>query len=489
MSAYPGTEGLGIKDMRAIVKRAGLSSADCISKDDLRARCVQAQKRLTEAAALREQQKSKSSEWTTLFGDTLLFKDGARVIKRGPTADALGGHVTRKPVALYFSAHWCPPCRQFTPMLANWYTQGLSNKLEIVFVSADRDESSFNSYYNEQPWKALPFDNRAVKDALSQKYGVSGIPALVILDADGSLITKDGRAKITQDPTGAWLPAAYTTPGTGAHDAAHKAAGEQADKQAAAAGGGGGGGGAAGVEPLRSGTRTIAGYPCKIVVNKLSQAHPKLAIVILHGYGATNQDFVDLASLFGDDVALVLPQAPKGPGGMTEWWEIDVMSWVGAMQGNEAARAKLVRTEFGGMAACRTRLLSLVSQVRKLCGGLPASRVIAGGFSQGAMTAMDLALSMPASEGRLGGAIMLSGGPVVVDQWHAKLQQPHMKGLPVLQTHGLSDQTLPYPVSQWAKQMLEGATAHKFVQHTGGHELGGMEVVSALREFVEKAKK
>ena len=26
-------------------------------------------------------------------------------------------------IGVYFSAHWCPPCRQFTPMLAKWYTQ------------------------------------------------------------------------------------------------------------------------------------------------------------------------------------------------------------------------------------------------------------------------------------------------------------------------------------------------------------------------------
>ena len=26
-------------------------------------------------------------------------------------------------IAFYFSAHWCPPCRQFTPVLAQVYTQ------------------------------------------------------------------------------------------------------------------------------------------------------------------------------------------------------------------------------------------------------------------------------------------------------------------------------------------------------------------------------
>ena len=121
--------------------------------------------------------------------------------------------------------------------------------------------------------------------------------------------------------------------------------------------------------------------------------------------------------------------------------------------------------------------------------GLPLERVVVGGFSQGAMTAMDLALAVPSAEGRVGGVVMLSGGPIVVDQWHAALQQPHMKGLRVLQTHGLNDQTLPFPVSQWAKQVLETRANHNFVQHSGGHELGGMSVIGAIRDFVSAAKK
>jgi len=120
------------------------------------------------------------------------------------TDSALAG---KSAVALYFSAHWCPPCRGFTPKLAEWYRKDLAGKgLEIVFVSSDKDEAAFNEYYGEQPWLALPFNDREKKDALSKQFKVQGIPSVVILGADGSVITKDGREAISQDPTGEELP-------------------------------------------------------------------------------------------------------------------------------------------------------------------------------------------------------------------------------------------------------------------------------------------
>merc|ERR1719231_1447567 len=93
------------------------------------------------------------------------------------TADALAGKTT---VGLYFSAHWCPPCRGFTPKLAKAYTDSLKAKgMEIVFVSSDRDDEAFKDYFGEQPWLALPFAERDLKAKLSKQYKVSGIPTFV----------------------------------------------------------------------------------------------------------------------------------------------------------------------------------------------------------------------------------------------------------------------------------------------------------------------
>ena len=40
----------------------------------------------------------------------------------------------KKAVALYFSAHWCPPCRGFTPVAAAWYELAKSNSaFEVSF--------------------------------------------------------------------------------------------------------------------------------------------------------------------------------------------------------------------------------------------------------------------------------------------------------------------------------------------------------------------
>lgn len=129
-----------------------------------------------------------------LLGSKLETADGEQA-----TESAIGSDV--KAIGIYFSAHWCPPCRQFTPVLAGQYKESFKAKgLEVVFVSSDRDEESMKSYFGGMPWKAVPFAARDVKDKLSKKYEVGGIPSLVIVNAKtGALITKEGRSKVYDD--------------------------------------------------------------------------------------------------------------------------------------------------------------------------------------------------------------------------------------------------------------------------------------------------
>lgn len=134
------------------------------------------------------------SVFDKLLGPKLQGKTGALV----STASVLKNKTA---VGIYFSGHWCPPCRRFTPQLAELYTKVLKAKgLEIVFVSSDKSAEQFGEYYAEMPWLALPYADRKGKKALTERFGVSGIPKLVILDGvNGEIITADGKTKVLND--------------------------------------------------------------------------------------------------------------------------------------------------------------------------------------------------------------------------------------------------------------------------------------------------
>ena len=75
-----------------------------------------------------------------------------RDMETGETVEIDEVKASAKYIGLYFSAHWCPPCRGFTPSLVDAYKKDLKAKgLEIIFVSSDRDQKSFMEYYGEMP--------------------------------------------------------------------------------------------------------------------------------------------------------------------------------------------------------------------------------------------------------------------------------------------------------------------------------------------------
>lgn len=140
-----------------------------------------------------------SSGLIQLLGTKLVHSTGTAA-----TGDALKG---KGAVALFFSAQWFVPCQKFAPQLAQWYSQGLRKKgLEVVLVSSDHSKANFDDSLEEMAWLAIPYADRDRCNALTKKFKVTELPSVVILDADGRLITRHGRMAIASDPKGSLFP-------------------------------------------------------------------------------------------------------------------------------------------------------------------------------------------------------------------------------------------------------------------------------------------
>ena len=100
--------------------------------------------------------------------------------------------------AFYFSAHWCPPCRTFTPKLVDFYNanEAKKTKFEIIFVSSDNDEKSMEDYMLEakMPWPAINFRSVERLKEIKKLCG-DGIPCLVLVDREGKVLSDSYKGK------------------------------------------------------------------------------------------------------------------------------------------------------------------------------------------------------------------------------------------------------------------------------------------------------
>lgn len=128
--------------------------------------------------------------------------------------DSAGGKSEAAPsakvTAFYFSAHWCPPCKTFTPKLVSFYSELKQDgaDFEIIFVSSDKSEAEMMQYMQEaeMPWPAVPFRSKeagALQQIKQDELDSKGIPALVVVRGE-QIITKDGRRDVEQMSKGAY---------------------------------------------------------------------------------------------------------------------------------------------------------------------------------------------------------------------------------------------------------------------------------------------
>lgn len=107
-----------------------------------------------------------------------------------------------KVTCLFFSAHWCRPCRNFTPKLVQIYTmlRNTGKNIEIIFISLDHDETSFLDHFKSMPWLALPF-NSSLRRKLCSHFGIEHIPALIPLSVtpSGELGFEEDAVKLVEE--------------------------------------------------------------------------------------------------------------------------------------------------------------------------------------------------------------------------------------------------------------------------------------------------
>jgi phospholipase/carboxylesterase len=218
-------------------------------------------------------------------------------------------------------------------------------------------------------------------------------------------------------------------------------------------------------------------------------AAPTLACVLCHGYGAPGTDLVGIAGeilLSGggqapalrEKVRFVFPEAPlQVPFAGRAWWNIDISRYERAMSTGDIE--PLFDDVPDGMPQARKMVMALVEELAK---SFPMSRIVLGGFSQGAMITTDVALRL---EEAPAGLAIFSGTLLCRPEW-TKLATKRA-GLDVVMTHGTHDPLLPYAAAMQLKALLESSGLKiRFHEFAGGHGLDGECIDLLARLLLEK---
>ncbi|MES2963677.1 MAG: esterase [Bdellovibrionota bacterium] len=205
-------------------------------------------------------------------------------------------------------------------------------------------------------------------------------------------------------------------------------------------------------------------------------------VVLFHGYGADMHDLATLAEVV---------QAPKDTnwyfpnghhsiplGGQYEgraWFPISVSELEKSMSTGQAMDFTAIVPP--GMKKAREKAESFLREL-----GVPASKLVIGGFSQGAMLATDVTMHM---KERPAGLALLSGTLVNSEEW--KQLAPGKTGLRFFQSHGSRDGVLGFAAAQKLEMLLRGGGWQGQIQRfEGAHEIPP-EVIIQLGAFLRKA--
>ncbi|MGZ5201658.1 MAG: alpha/beta hydrolase [Telluria sp.] len=174
--------------------------------------------------------------------------------------------------------------------------------------------------------------------------------------------------------------------------------------------------------------------------------NPTAAIIWMHGLGADGNDFVPLVQELDytglPAIRFVFPHAETMPvtinGGyvMRAWYDIT---------GAELTR----REDENGLRASQQKIEALIAREKER--GIPASKIILAGFSQGCAMTLQTGLRHPE---KLAGMLCLSGYLPLADK-AASERTPESLQVPVFMAHGRQDPVLPFVRAEQSRDVLK----------------------------------
>ena len=200
----------------------------------------------------------------------------------------------------------------------------------------------------------------------------------------------------------------------------------------------------------------------------------------MHGLGADGHDFVPLAEELDlssvGPVRFVFPHGPLRPvtvnGGhvMRAWYDI---------RGDELVRGGMKSEDEDGLRASRFLAEALLATERAR--GVPASRIVVAGFSQGCAMALMTGLR---HEARLAGILAMSGY-LPLPEVTARERHAVNADVPIFQAHGTGDTVIPLARAVATRDALIGL-GHPVEWHAYpmGHSVCAAEVADVNRWLV-----
>lgn len=195
------------------------------------------------------------------------------------------------------------------------------------------------------------------------------------------------------------------------------------------------------------------------LVHQIRAGTSKATLVLLHGYGADENDLMGLAPMIPAAWTIVAFRGPRTtPMGGHSWFDIDF---------NEDG----IRVHEDQVLASRVMIEHALDNVSAK---LEPDRLVLAGFSQGAMMSFGLISSRPKA---YAGAALLSGGALDEFTAHPKC----LTDLPILVQHGTEDPVVPIEIGRRLAQRCVDLGANvQFTEYPMAHQISER----SLLEFV-----